>query len=275
MEAFLLRPTMFINDNEILGLITALPSYQALEAINKLRHEGVFFLEQWRGFRRKNTVALLARGKINAALPRAQTSTPVVNSKVLKGCYEPVYIARCHHVVEVPGGEGTVMEVKEGEPEQSWTYNEVGKTFEKDDAVQQSGKAPPRLMVLTSDKGWPYKWGQGLNEFIPDCYVNCEVERVWRIVKRDLTEWFSSYGKNKPSSNKHVLIGTPGIGKSMAAGSYLLYQLLHYDAEQLPMVAYVITDRKFLFDKITRTVKKYSAASNIVDIFGRVFLGVG
>ncbi|PWU82816.1 putative retrotransposon hot spot protein (RHS,) [Trypanosoma cruzi] len=102
LEAFLLRPTMFINDNEILGLITALPSYQALEAINKLHHEGVYSLEQWRGFRRKNTVALLARGKINAALPRAQTSTPVVNSKVLKGCYESVYNASWHHFKEVP-----------------------------------------------------------------------------------------------------------------------------------------------------------------------------
>ncbi|RNC47110.1 retrotransposon hot spot protein (RHS) [Trypanosoma cruzi] len=42
MEAFVLRPTMFINDSEILGIITALPSYQVLEAINKLHHEGVF-----------------------------------------------------------------------------------------------------------------------------------------------------------------------------------------------------------------------------------------
>ncbi|EKF98839.1 retrotransposon hot spot (RHS) protein, putative, partial [Trypanosoma cruzi] len=52
----------------------------------------------------------------------------------------------------------------------------------------------------------------------------------------------------------------------MNAGSYLLYQLLHCDAEKLPMVAYVVADRKFLFDKTTKTVTKYSAASNIVDI---------
>ncbi|RNC44993.1 putative retrotransposon hot spot (RHS) protein [Trypanosoma cruzi] len=121
-------------------------------------------------------------------------------------------------------------------------------------------------MVLTLDKGWPYTWGQRLNEFIPDCYVNCEVDRVWQTVSSDLTEWFSSHGKNKLSPDPFVLIGTPGIGKSMAAGSYLLYQLLHYDAEQLPMVAYVIGDRKFLFDKITETVKKYGEASSIVDI---------
>ncbi|EKG08241.1 retrotransposon hot spot (RHS) protein, putative, partial [Trypanosoma cruzi] len=52
----------------------------------------------------------------------------------------------------------------------------------------------------------------------------------------------------------------------MAAGSYLLYQLLHCDVEELPMVAYVIGNQKFLFDKTTKTVKKYSAASNIEDI---------
>ncbi|RNF02471.1 retrotransposon hot spot (RHS) protein [Trypanosoma cruzi] len=31
MEMFVLRPTMFINDSEILGIITASPSYQELE----------------------------------------------------------------------------------------------------------------------------------------------------------------------------------------------------------------------------------------------------
>ncbi|PWU89234.1 putative retrotransposon hot spot (RHS) protein [Trypanosoma cruzi] len=44
-------------------------------------------------------------------------------------------------------------------------------------------------MVLTSDKAWPYTWAG--SEHICDCCVNCEVDRVWQIVKRDLTEWFS------------------------------------------------------------------------------------
>ncbi|EKF98787.1 retrotransposon hot spot (RHS) protein, putative, partial [Trypanosoma cruzi] len=189
----------------------------------------------------------------------------VPEAVMLEGCYDSVYNARWHHVVEVPDGEGTGLEVKEGEPEQSWTYKAVGKTFEKDDAVQQSGKAPPRLMVLTSDEGWPYSWEQGV-ESLPDCYVNCEVERVWQIVKSDLTAWFSTHPGTYFTPKRRVLIGTPGIGKSMNAGSYLLYQLLHCDAEKLPMVAYVVADRKFLFDKTTKTVTKYSAASNIVDI---------
>ncbi|RNF00613.1 retrotransposon hot spot (RHS) protein [Trypanosoma cruzi] len=183
---------------------------------------------------------------------------------VLKGCYKSVYNASWHHVVEVPGGEGTGLEVKEGEPPQPWTYKAVGRTLEKDDGVEQSGAARLRLMVLTSDKGWPYTWAR--SEHIRDCYVNCEVERVWRIVKGNLTEWLSAYKRSDYIPKRPVLIGTPGIGKSMNAGSYLLYQLLHYDAERLQMVAYVVADQKFLFDKTTKTVTRYSAASNIVDI---------
>ncbi|ESS69294.1 retrotransposon hot spot (RHS) protein [Trypanosoma cruzi Dm28c] len=269
MQAFVQEPNDYVQDQRLLGRIINLPAYQALEAINKLHHEGVFSLGQWRGYRRKNTVALLARGKINAALSRAQTSTPVVISTVLRGFYNSVYNASWNHVVKVVGGErtqtGTGMEVKDGEPSQSWTYKEVGRTLEKNDGVQQSGAERLRLMVLTSDKGWPYTW-KNAGQNIRDCYVDCEVERVWQIVKGNLTESFSAYKGSDYIPKRHLLIGTPGIGKSMNAGSYLLYQLLHYDMEQLQMVAYVIADQKFLFDKNTKTVKKLSEASSIVDI---------
>ncbi|PBJ69132.1 retrotransposon hot spot (RHS) protein [Trypanosoma cruzi cruzi] len=176
---------------------------------------------------------------------------------MLEGYYESVYNARWHHVVEVPGGEGTGMEVREGEPPQPWTYREVGYTLERDDGVQQSGAPRPRLMVLTSDKKWPYTWAG--SEHIFDCCVNCEVDRVWQIVKRDLTEWFSPHGRTVFSPEKRVLIGTPGIGKSMNAGSYLLYQLLHYDAEKLPMVAYIIKESVYLFDKNKKTVSDFGS----------------
>ncbi|RNF01186.1 putative retrotransposon hot spot (RHS) protein [Trypanosoma cruzi] len=52
----------------------------------------------------------------------------------------------------------------------------------------------------------------------------------------------------------------------MGAGSYLLYQLLHYDAEQLPMVAYVIGSQSFLFDKTTKTVSTYMDDPRIDDV---------
>ncbi|RNC38779.1 retrotransposon hot spot (RHS) protein [Trypanosoma cruzi] len=146
------------------------------------------------------------------------------------------------------GGEGgetrTVMDVQE-----------IWPNFRKDDDVQQSGAASLRLMVLTSDRGWPYSWGW--IKLIRDCHVNCEVERVWRIVKGDLTKWFSSHGRTDFEPKQRVLIGTPGIGKSMAAGSYLLYQLLHCDVGKLPVVVYVIGSKSFLFDKTIKAVTQY------------------
>ncbi|PWU99900.1 putative retrotransposon hot spot (RHS) protein [Trypanosoma cruzi] len=117
----------------------------------------------------------------------------------MEGLYESVYNARWSHVVEVSGGEGTGMEVKEGKPKQSWTYKKAGNTFEKDDGVQQSGEAPPRLMVLTSDDGWPYTMNL-LRGAGTDFFVNCEVERVWQIVKGDLTAWFSNFDLTLNSS---------------------------------------------------------------------------
>ncbi|EKG08313.1 retrotransposon hot spot (RHS) protein, putative, partial [Trypanosoma cruzi] len=149
------------------------------------------------------------------------------------------------------------MEVKEGKPKQPWTYKEVGDTLEKDDAVQKSDEAPPRLMVLTSDKGWLYTLhaphGAGI-----DLCVNCEVDRVWQIVRNDLTKWFSNfYLSLNPSPLLRVLIGTPGIGKSMNAGSYLLYQLLHYDSKKLQVVVHCFGSTMYVFDKTTETVTKY------------------
>ncbi|PWU97889.1 putative retrotransposon hot spot (RHS) protein [Trypanosoma cruzi] len=182
----------------------------------------------------------------------------------LEGCYESVYNASWHHVVEVPDGEGTGMEVHEGKPPQSWTYKEVGDSLEKDDGVRRSGAALPRLMVLTSDKEWPYTWAG--TEHIFDCCVNCEVDRVWQIVKGDLTEWFSPHRRTLFSPKKRVLIGTPGIGKSMNAGSYLLYQLLHYDAEKLPMVAYIIKNSVYLFDKTKKSVLDLRSEYAFVDL---------
>ncbi|ESS61802.1 retrotransposon hot spot (RHS) protein [Trypanosoma cruzi] len=117
-------------------------------------------------------------------------------------------------------------------------------------------------MVLTSEKGWPCSWGA--YEFNCDCYVNCEVERVWRIVRNDLSEWFSPHGRTDFTPHPRVLIGTPGIGKSMAAGSYLLYQLLHCDAEQLPMVAFFVGSKSFLFDKTSETVTRYVGKSMMI-----------
>ncbi|RNC56600.1 putative retrotransposon hot spot (RHS) protein [Trypanosoma cruzi] len=429
MEAFLLRPTMFIQNKGLLRTITALPSYRELErelkrelderkillgAIYKLLHEGVYSLEQWRDYEGKDTVTPVARRKLNAALSQVLTeerrkaeerasrrqkleltvtttiedvlfrgrvrvmdiqlndflvmeldgrgilranrnvllkefvkdstryiccafllleikasdrykrmeravrdemdmeedvnklyendvdnllnwslAAEEVKANVhnltkhfldaafielmssmtmsapmkLEGCYESVYNARWHHVVEVPDDNG--MYVREGEPPQSWKYKKVDDTLEKDDGVEEPGALRLRLMVLTSDRGWPYSWKE--EDSTHDCHVNCEVERAWRIVRNDLTEWFSPHRETYFTPKQRLLIGTPGIGKSVNAGSYFLYQLLHYDAEQLPMVAYVIGSQSFLFDKTTKTVSTYRDNPRIEDVVNIFF----
>ncbi|PWV08159.1 putative retrotransposon hot spot (RHS) protein [Trypanosoma cruzi] len=175
--------------------------------------------------------------------------------------YKSVYNARWHHVMEVPGGEGTGMEVHEGKPPQPWTYKAVGRTLEKDDGVEQSSAPRLRLMVLTFGEKWQF-FGRKAST---DCYVNCEVDRVWQIVKGDLTELFSSRPEDHFTPHPRLLIGTPGIGKSMAAGSYLLYQLLHYDAELLPVVVFFIYGREaYVFDKTTETATSYTDKSIMI-----------
>ncbi|EKG01317.1 retrotransposon hot spot (RHS) protein, putative, partial [Trypanosoma cruzi] len=227
------------------------------EDVRKLEENGVNTLIGWleAAAEVKEIVHGITKQFLNAFLEDVRNSMRMSAPRYLEGCYESVYNARWHHVAEVPGGEGTGLEVREGESPQPWTYKAVGRTLEKDDGVEQFGAALLRLMVLTSDKAWPYSWAG--NKLIHDCYVNCEVERVWQIVKGDLTKWSSSHGKADFTPERRVLVGTPGIGKSMAAGSYLLYQLLQYDAEKLQMVVYFIADRTFLFDKTSRTVSTY------------------
>ncbi|EKF98298.1 retrotransposon hot spot (RHS) protein, putative [Trypanosoma cruzi] len=411
MEVFVQEPDAYVQDQQLLRRIFNLTEYQVLEATYKLHHKGVFSLEQWRDYERKDTITPLARGKLNAVLTqvlresleaeerlireeeerrrRAQEmkftisaniedvlfrgefryremelndflllrfggkgvvatnrsvlleeffkdparyildegvlneiktthcywrmewtvkeemnmeedvkklqynhvstllgwslATPEVKeivhwitkqsldafledvrnpmrmsaSNILEGLYESVYNASWSHVVEVPGSEGTGLEVKEGKPPQQWTYKNVGYCLERDDGVQQSGEATPVLMVLTSDKGWPYTLNapHGCGN---DLCVNCEVDRVWQIVLDDLTEWFSNFDLTLNSSPlPRVLIGTPGIGKSMAAGSYLLYQLLHYDINKLQVVVHCFGSKMYVFDKTAKTVTRY------------------
>ncbi|PWU88431.1 putative retrotransposon hot spot protein (RHS,) [Trypanosoma cruzi] len=177
---------------------------------------------------------------------------------MLKEFYKSVYNAKWHHAKEVTQRCLANIELHEEKPAQSLTYKAVGKIFEKDDDVLQSGAPLLRLMVLTSDKGWPYTWKWKENKSTHDCHVNCEVERVWRIVSCDLTKWFSSHRGTDFTPKQRVLIGTPGIGKSMAAGSYLLYQLLQYDVEKLQVVAYIFGgSTTYVFNKTIKTVTRY------------------
>ncbi|EKF32737.1 retrotransposon hot spot (RHS) protein, putative [Trypanosoma cruzi marinkellei] len=257
---FLRDPYAYVQDQQLLGQILDLEVYQLLQNTQKLvmdtkklNANGVRCLEHWRGFERKDMCTPLTRLKLDSALKLAPEEG---GEEMLVGFYSSVYNARWSHIMEVPGGEWLGMETRMGKPAQSWTYKAVGRTLEKDDVVEQFSVPRLRLMVLTSEKGWPYSWM--LEGPTRDCYVNCEVERVWQIVKGDLTEWFSTHGGNDFTPKRRVLIGMSGIGKSMAAGSYLLYQLLHYDVGKLQVVVYRIAERSYLFDKTTQTVTHYA-----------------
>ncbi|PBJ81001.1 retrotransposon hot spot (RHS) protein [Trypanosoma cruzi cruzi] len=270
LKEFFKDPAMYIRDAGVLNEIKTTYCYLRAERavreemdmeedLSNLHYNHISTLVGWSiaTAEIRASVCDITKRFLDAALEEARKPTTTSAAMKLEGLYEFVYNARWSHVVEVPGGERMGMEVKEGKPKQSWTYKKVGRTLEKDDGVRQSGEAPLRLMVLTSDKAWPCTWNRKGVKSARDCYVNCEVERVWQIVKGDLTEWSSSHGKADFTSGRRVLIGTPGIGKSMNAGSYLLYQLLQYDVKKLQMVVYFIADRTFLFDKTSRTVSTY------------------
>ncbi|RNC38815.1 retrotransposon hot spot (RHS) protein [Trypanosoma cruzi] len=245
------------------------------EFVRKLYKNGVNNLLGWSeaAANVKTSVHKLTKQSLDAALEEARKPTTTIEALKMEGLYESVYNASWHHVVEIPDGDerkktGMGMEAKEGKPKNSWTYKKVGNTFEKDDAVQQSDEAPPRLMVLTSEKGWPYTLNapHGCGN---DLCVNCEVERVWQIVLDDLTEWFSNFDLTLNSSPlPRVLIGTPGIGKSMAASSYLLYQLLHCDVEELQVVVHCFGSKMYVFDKTTKAVTKYVGNKTSKSVLG-------
>ncbi|EKF98109.1 retrotransposon hot spot (RHS) protein, putative [Trypanosoma cruzi] len=269
LEAFFKDPTKYICDAGVLGEIQASDLYVRMERavreemdmeedVNRLYDNGVDNLLKWlvASAEVKANVREITKRFLDAAAEEARNPKKSSAPRYLDGCYESVYNARWHHVMEVSDDTEMVMEVREGEPPQSWTYRAVGEFLEKDDGVGQSGAPRPRLMVLASDKGWPYSWEE--DEFTRDCYLNCEVDRVWQIVRNDLTELFSPHPGAYFKPKRRLLIGTPGIGKSMGAGSYLLYQLLHCDAKKLHLVIYSFGgNTTYLFDKTIKAVTRY------------------
>ncbi|EKG02168.1 retrotransposon hot spot (RHS) protein, putative, partial [Trypanosoma cruzi] len=231
LEEFFKDPKKYICDAEVLSEIQASDRYVRMERAvrdemdmeedaDKLYENGVDKLLKWlvATAEVKASVHGATKRFLDAAAEEARKPKKSSAPRYLEGCYESVYNARWHHVVEVSDDTEMGMKVEKGKPPQSWTYKAVGDSLEKDDGVQQSGAPRPRLMVLTSDKAWPYSWKWKENKSTRDCYVNCEVERVWQIVKGDLTEWFSSHGRTDFKPKRRLLIGTPGIGKSMGAG---------------------------------------------------------
>ncbi|RNE95793.1 retrotransposon hot spot (RHS) protein [Trypanosoma rangeli] len=165
-----------------------------------------------------------------------------------------------------PEDEDEYMVVIEGQrPQELWEYTQTVRTFFSVGGDEQFRPPRPRLMILSSEKRWLYSLEHAVP--ITDCYINIEVHRVWKIVEGDLKGVFPPPDTDAPKMRRHLLIGTPRIGKSMAAGSYLLYQLLHCDATKLHVVVYCFgRDFAYLFDRRTRTVTIYEGENNIGDV---------
>ncbi|CCD19141.1 hypothetical protein, conserved in T. vivax, partial [Trypanosoma vivax Y486] len=107
------------------------------------------------------------------------------------------------------------------------------------------GQPRVEVFVLTSPMGWPYTEFEAANARC--VFVRREMVRVWHVVKHQIQICPNCTPRrpNKP----YVLVGTPGIGKSLGCGSYLLYELLHYDAAEVPIVAYFVRGSAYIFHK--------------------------
>ncbi|PWV10607.1 putative retrotransposon hot spot protein (RHS) [Trypanosoma cruzi] len=150
------------------------------EDLQSLYNKGVHNLLKWSeaAAEVKAGVHGITKDTLDAALEEVRYRTITSAPMKLKGLYKSVCNARWHHVVEVPDGNGMGMKVELFKPEQQWKLTAVGETFEKNDGAEQFGAERLRLMVLTSDRGWPYSWEWEEHKFIHDCYVSCEVASV-------------------------------------------------------------------------------------------------
>nr|CCC94450.1 unnamed protein product [Trypanosoma congolense IL3000] len=192
-------------------------------------------------------------------------------NNLLVGAYKSVFLAEWSCVAkDVVCVEGTLgMSVRARRVSHLWSEKQVNAPYdpsnlwEGDEVPRVYGKVV--MMVLSSQRRWPYKCfgapvGEGSaapreHSLNCDVYVRRSSLRAWYIVKRELDTWTEDKCVRHPHA--FVVIGTPGIGKSFATGSLLLYQLLHYSAEQLKVVAYFVDGAAYLFHKAHREVLHY------------------
>ncbi|KAH8615418.1 putative retrotransposon hot spot protein 4 (RHS4) [Trypanosoma vivax] len=221
-----------------------------------------------------NTVCGLLDDAFNAAKD-AEAREKVVMSEseaavVITGAFESVLKARWSYVesghVDMPLGlkifdgavDGVVVppvwsfaEVNEISGVDELEVLDLESDGERDMAAEHerdrvaAGQHCVEVFVLTSAMGWPY------TRFIPAnarcVFVRREMVRVWHVVEEQIQMWPNCTHQcpNKP----YILLGTPGIGKSFGCGSYLLYELLHYDAAKVPAVAYFVSGSAYIFHK--------------------------
>ncbi|CCD16254.1 Variant surface glycoprotein [Trypanosoma congolense IL3000] len=208
----------------------------------------------------------------------------------IDGAYGAVFNARWSYFVRSDEYSGKwlgmgVLDVAPGQQPHLWSEAQADvpydpeEPWEGDEVPGVSGKLV--MAVLSSQKGWPYmlfsaddvqkEKVKSLTEYDAACdaYIRRENLRVWHIVEKNIDEWLRDRGYVHP----FIVIGTPGIGKSFATGSLLLYQLLHYPSDDLKVVAYFVEGKAYIFHREERRVVYYEeqqvALRNVSDMIRR------
>ncbi|CCD14965.1 unnamed protein product, partial [Trypanosoma congolense IL3000] len=298
MRVFMGNPSFFLRDESLCTLVTDSEPYREYEmykamreGVDRLHARGIYFLHQWESAAAANEVEdvdIHVKGKLNGALVNAKRNEEAMmnanapSAVELDGAYDAVFNARWSYVVRSDEydkkwlGMG-VVPVSEGEQPHLWSEAQADALY--DPAEPWEGDVVPGvegklvMAVLSSVKGWPYllfdanktqeKGPETLTGYnaVCDAYIRKENLRVWHIVKKGLDKWMESGTVVHP----FIVIGTPGIGKSFATGSLLLYQMLHYRSEDLKVVAYFVSGKAYIFHREDRRVVFYKKQQVAVD----------
>eukprot|EP00758_Cryptobia_borreli_P016910 Tbor_TRINITY_DN6147_c3_g1::TRINITY_DN6147_c3_g1_i24::g.22134::m.22134 len=105
MSSVVTNPVRYIPNQELREEIESIHEFQKLQQIlrdaAKLNSEGIFTLEQWNSFPKKDTfVSGLTKGILNGI--RIQNTPILQDGEVLPGFYDSVYQADWHHIVKTP-----------------------------------------------------------------------------------------------------------------------------------------------------------------------------
>ncbi|KAH8605319.1 putative retrotransposon hot spot protein 4 (RHS4) [Trypanosoma vivax] len=285
MDIVIQEPEFYIPDEHTRRRILSLPECRTYALVYRviplLEEKGITSVGQWGGAD-KNADAKRAvrdeladdrlwnktRGLLDAAFNVAKDAEMKekierkrvrnagnVAGVVIPGAFESVVNAKWSHVLSGVANKPLGMRVASGRPRRVWRDAEVNKTPlplppENDDEARSDGL---ELLVLTSEKGWPYTEFKIHTTAIvtpvhmmdaTDVVVRREVVRVWNIVRADLDTWLVR--KERPPT-PFVLLGSPGIGKSFGVGSYLLYELLRYAPGKLDVVTFLVHEMVYIF----------------------------
>ncbi|RHW66950.1 retrotransposon hot spot (RHS) protein [Trypanosoma brucei equiperdum] len=266
MPIFVKNPRRYIVDAEILEDIQDTDEFKTLktviylsEKVDYLNEREISSLSQWEEKGRgeiREFVGPMARGRLDGALAAAkraekraaQTADGAVE---LEGVYESIYNAKWSYVMSGYNTEPLGIKVFDGRPQRMWAEAEVNIIPEPADVDSEMEERSNGLeiIVLTSERGWPHNrfvlgYSEKCKAVSQHVYIRREIMRVWYIIQQVLKAWWVDRSVVRPPI--HVVIGTPGIGKSCGLGSFLFYSLFHFNEGMLDVVAYFLGEVSFL-----------------------------